>query len=232
MEPYRDTPDWATFVESCPELALPDHSDEEDWRAGLAKVKAQPDVQRQDTPLAENSTVPTARAVSEVPAAPSSPVVAQAPVSGVPANTQHVGPAPRPRATLPVVRAPSLPTVVTMGGSLTATPRGVPANASVAPASDASDDEDEDEAEPDESDEDEIVDLPEDPEAVAEADADEGDAGPPSQRRSHAKRPTRGARQLAKEFPSEVRPEDLPLGAYRAGPDLVVRPMLPLSNLR
>lgn len=224
MEPYRHTPGWSAFVESCPELALSEDSDDEDWRASLAKVKAKPADKASDTAAsevsvaAEGSVAPPA-SLPTLPSATSPSAVATPP-----ATTSRSGPVPRPVATLSAARAPSVPSVRILEPT---PPVSLPVASSTADpdlVSDGSEDEEEDEAAADESEEDEIVDHAAGPEDAEELDDEEErpvEVVTPKPRKG--KRAIRGSRQVAKDFPTEITPEDTPLGAYRAGADLVVR---------
>lgn len=233
MDPYRDTPGWSALVVVCPELALPEDSDEEDWRAGLAKVKAQPVVKREEVASADAPTASNPSFASKASVSPPPPTVDSATASIVPANTTRTGPVPRPPAAPSAVRATSLPPVTTLESLPVAIPHEVSAVASAAPTSDGSDNEDEDEAE--ESHDEEVVELPADPSATAATvEGEDDDEGPTNTapKRLRVKQPAQGSRQTAKDYPAEIRPEDVSLGAYRAGPDLVVRVVfLPLPSL-
>lgn len=208
MDAYRATPGWSVLVETCPELAPPEDSDEEDWRASLAKVKAQP------------SITDGVDAASEVPAVSSSPVVASAPVPTLSVYTSRSGPAPRPAAH-PPVRLPSLPSSFVPDPPLAASSPAAPDKAASIVLSGGSEDEEEDEVDQEDSEEDEIIDTTAEHEVATAAGVDDTAKALPPPRKS--KRATRGSRQMAKDHPSEIWPEDLALGAFRAGPELVVR---------
>lgn len=222
MVPYRDTRGWAVFVEACPELSLPEDSDEEDWRVGLAKVRALPAVKSEVAAAFEVPVVAKDSAVATSPALAPSPSAAPASSSTLPLNTSPAGPLPRLTAIEPVARAPSLSPVRVLQPSSAASLPVVLGPADPLPLSEESEEEDEEEVAADDSDEDEIVELTADGEAIVEVDDVEKPAAQVVPAHCKTKKPVQGSRQAAKDFPTEIRPEDTPLGAYRAGSELVV----------
>lgn len=229
MDPYRHAPGWSVFVDACPELALPEDSDDEDWRASLAKVKAQPAV-TVEVPIAGPirgaatpspvTSAPPVTTATPADVAGSSADAPKVPAVAVPVNTARSGPVPRPADAPPAEHVPSAPPVATLEPRRVSPLPTAPENAESVLNSDGSGDEDEDEEEAagDDSDEDEIDEDAHALDALAAEDVVEV-----APRRRKAARTARGSRQDAKDFPSEIRPEDVSLGAYRAGPDLVVR---------
>lgn len=226
MDPYRHTPGWSVFVEACPELAIPEDSDEEDWRAGLAKVKALPAVKSEVAAAAEVPMVVEAPIAPQPPAPLPLPAAIPPSVPILPANTSRTGPSPRPIVIQPVASAPSLSPVHVLDPLPAVSPPVLSNTANPLLVSDRSEDEDEDEGDGDDSEGDEIVDLTADHEAAAAVDDEEEPAVLVVPKRRKSNKVVRGSRQVAKDFPSEIRPEDTSLGAHRAGPDLVVRPTL------